>query len=193
MRVERDFEVLERQPGPCPDIETQRLHLRPVRMSDEDAIASSLNDFKVARMLSRLPFPYALEDATDWLNIVTAPDSPHWTLAITQPSDAVLIGVVTIELGKGGHHLGYWLNRYYWGRGFMSEAASGLIARFFQQMGDVTLHSDAFTENTASQKVQKKLGFKVTGLKDIYSISQGQMMPAITTALRPEYFQPYRF
>lgn len=186
-------ELLERRPGLMPEIETGRLRLRPVRMCDAEAIASSLSDFAITRMLTRPPYPFALEDATDWLNCATAEGSPHWSAAITQPADGVLIGVATIELRRGGYHLGYWLNRYYWGRGFMSEAASGLVDRFFRRMGAVNLHSGALAENPASLRVQQKLGFSVTGLRDTYSVSRGQMLQEVTTALTPEYFRPYTF
>lgn len=185
--------VQERQPGPSPDIATERLLLRPLRMNDAEAIAQSMADFSVTRMLSTAPYPYALEDAVDWLNIATAEDTGEWSLAITQPADHVLIGVVSVERRKGGWHLGYWLNRYYWGRNFMSEAVSGIADRFFRRMGDITLHSGAFTENPASLRVQQKLGFQVTGLRDTWSVSRGQMLQEVTTALKPEYFQAFRF
>ena len=54
-------------PGPCPVITTERLVLRPHKLSMRPAIAESLGDFKVARMLARVPQPYDRQDALDWL------------------------------------------------------------------------------------------------------------------------------
>ncbi len=56
-----------RRPGPCPVIATARLVLRPHRPSDAEAIAQSLGDFAVTRMLARVPAPYDRQDALDWL------------------------------------------------------------------------------------------------------------------------------
>ena len=69
--------------GPCPVIETARLVLRPHRMQDADAIVTSLSDFAVSRMLTRVPVPYDQEDGRDWLNMVTSGMKPDWHFAIT--------------------------------------------------------------------------------------------------------------
>ena len=56
--------------GSCPVIETQRLRLRPVRAADAERIAAFLADPGITRMLARVPFPYTLEDAVEWLEHV---------------------------------------------------------------------------------------------------------------------------
>ena len=88
-------------PGPCPVIETQSLVLRPHRMQDADAIANSLSDFAVARMLTRVPVPYDREDGRDWLNMVTSGLKPDWHFAITL--DGVHVGVVSLWSRASGH------------------------------------------------------------------------------------------
>ncbi|WP_235890614.1 GNAT family N-acetyltransferase [Martelella alba] len=175
-----------------PFIDTKRLRLRPHRLSDCGPISETLSDFRVTRMLARVPYPYGEDDARDWLNLILAPDD-GWHFAITQPADDVHIGTISIEHRQQAWHLGYYLNRYYWGRGFMSEAASGLIERFFSRHGNVALHSGAYAENRASQRVQEKLGFRVTGLRDLYSVSTSQMIPEVTTELKANEFQPFEF
>lgn len=177
--------------GPCATIDTPRLRLRPVRAADAERIATFLADPDITRMLARVPFPYTLEDAQDWLEHADGEDS--WPVAITQPADGVAIGLVSIERRQGGHHLGYWLGRYYWNRGFMSEAVSGLAERFFDRSGGATLHSGAFTDNPASLRVLQRLGSKITGQREIWSVSRGRMTQEITTALTPALFTPYRF
>jgi RimJ/RimL family protein N-acetyltransferase len=75
-------------PGPCPVITTERLVLRPHKITDATAIAESLGDFKVARMLARVPQPYDRQDALDWLVPNASGILPDWTLAITTGDDA---------------------------------------------------------------------------------------------------------
>ena len=72
------------------------------------------------------------------------------------------------------------------------EAVSGLAERFFEATG-ATLHSGAFSDNPASLKVLQRLGSKITGQREIWSVSRGRMTQEITTALTPALFTPYRF
>ena len=175
-------------PGSCPVIETERLVLRPHRMSDADAIAASLNDWQITRMLSRVPMPYHRQDAVDWLNRIKAGVTPDWHFAITSGDD-VHIGMITVELRHGLWHMAYWLNRFYWGRGLMSEAAQAVVDRFFRRMPEAELHSGAFADNAASLKIQQKLGFTITRCGDLYSLGRNAMAPHLETRLTQDGFQ----
>ncbi|ASY64638.1 50S ribosomal protein acetyltransferase [Sinorhizobium sojae CCBAU 05684] len=175
--------VARPDPGPCPVIETKRLTLRPHRLADAPAIAGSLADFKVARMLMRVPAPYHQQDALDWLNRQTV--LPDWALAITSGDD-VHIGCVGIELREGQWHVGYWLNRFYWGRGIMTEAVHAAVERFFRRLPEATLGSGVFADNPASLKVQEKLGFQVTGCNQVFARARNAMVAHIETRLTAE-------
>ena len=182
---ERARVVARHDPGPCPSIETARLKLRPHRLSDAPAIAGSLGDFEVARMLSRVPAPYHQQDALDWLTRQSARVLPDWTLAVTTGDD-VHMGCVGIELRNGEWHVGYWLNRFHWGKGLMSEAVHAAVERFFCQMPEAVLRSGVFADNPASLKVQEKLGFKITGCSQIYALARNAMVAHIETRLTAE-------
>jgi RimJ/RimL family protein N-acetyltransferase len=168
-------------PGPCPAIETARLILRPHRLDDADAIAISLGDFAVARMLTRVPVPYDRQDGLDWLNMVTSGLKPDWSFAITL--DGVHIGVVSIELRHGLWHLGYWLNRFYWGRGLMSEAVDAAIDRFFHRMPLAEIVSGAFTDNPASLRLLARRGCRIVGVTDVYSRARNGLVSLIDMRL----------
>jgi RimJ/RimL family protein N-acetyltransferase len=177
------------RPGPSPVIQTERLTLRPHRIGDADAIAQTLSDFAVTRMLARVPAPYDRQDALDWLVPRAAGVSSDWALAITERDD-VHIGVVAIELRHGRWHLGYWLNRYYWGRGIMTEAVSAALERFGRRMPETAVHSGVFADNPASLKLQSRLGFAITGCSELYSFSRNTMVPHIETVLMPGTLHP---
>ena len=172
------------EPGPFPEIETVRLQLRPVRLSDADAMAETLSDFAVTRMLARVPAPYHRQDALDWLLPRVSGIQPGWCLAITDGEAP--IGGLSIAPREGRWHLGYWLNRYHWGRGYMSEAAEAAIDCFFRRMPETAIHSGVFADNPASLRVQEKLGFRITGCRDVYSSARNAMVPHIETLLEPQ-------
>ncbi|MGO4564369.1 GNAT family N-acetyltransferase [Rhizobium sp. 2YAF20] len=171
-------------PGPIPVIQTERLTLRTHRLADADAIASSLSDFAVTRMMARVPAPYDRQDALDWLIPRASGIDRNWTLAITEKDD-VHIGVVAIELRHGRWNLAYWLNRYYWRRGFMGEAVSATLERFGRRMPETAVHSGVFVDNPASLKLQEKLGFRITGCTEVYSFARNTMVPHVETVLSP--------
>ncbi|WP_337184094.1 GNAT family N-acetyltransferase [Shinella sp.] len=176
-------------PGPCPTIRTARLTLRPHRMSDADAIAQSLGDFEVTRMLARAPAPYDRQDAAEWLAIATAGLDDGWAFAITTGDD-VHIGCVAFERHGDTWELGYWLNRFYWRRGYMSEAVHAATARFLMRMPGTDIQSGVFADNPASLRVQEKTGFCITGCSDLYCVARGTMVPHIKTRLEPGDFRP---
>ena len=179
---ERPTAVKRPDLGPCPVIETERLVLRPHRLDDADAVAQSLGDYQVSRMLARVATPYLRQDALDWLVRQNSGLFAGWTLAITDGDD-VHIGCVGLELRHGQWHLGYWLNRYYWGRGYAREAVHAAVERFFRRMPQVVLHSGVFADNQPSLKLQRALGFEITGCTDIYALARNAMVSHIETAV----------
>ncbi|PKA39165.1 GNAT family N-acetyltransferase [Rhizobium sullae] len=175
-------------PGRVPVVTTPRLTLRPHRLADANAIAESLSDFAITRMLARVPAPYDRQDALDWLVPVTSGRLPDWHLAVTDGDDAH-IGVVSVELRHGRWHLGYWLNRYFWRRGYMSEAVAAVLERFSRRMPDTAVHSGVFADNPASLRLQEKLGFRMTGCAEIYSFARNTMVSHVETVLQPGALQ----
>jgi len=55
-----------------PVLKTERLVLRPLKLSDADRVTALVGDFEVARMLSVVPHPYSTEDAVWWINQTAA-------------------------------------------------------------------------------------------------------------------------
>lgn len=179
----------EPDPGPCPVVATERLTLRPHRIADADAIAQSLGDFRVSRMLASVPAPFDRQDAQEWLSSVTSGLLPGWALAITNGDD-VHLGVVSFEQRAGQWHLGYWLNRFFWGRGYMGEAVHAATGRFLMRMPGVEIRSGVFADNPASLRIQEKIGFRITGLSEIYSTARNRMVPHVETRLLAGDFRP---
>ncbi|WP_455874150.1 GNAT family N-acetyltransferase [Rhizobium yanglingense] len=175
-------------PGPAPVVTTPRLTLRPHRLADANAIAELLSDFAITRMLARVPAPYDRQDALDWLVPVTSGSLPDWHLAVTDGDDTH-IGVVSVELRHGRWHLGYWLNRYFWRRGYMSEAVAAVLERFSRRMPESAVHSGVFADNPASLRLQEKLGFRMTGCAEIYSFARNTMVSHVETVLQPGALQ----
>jgi RimJ/RimL family protein N-acetyltransferase len=189
--------------GPQPLVRTGRLTLRRPAATDAAAIAAAIGSYNVARMLTRVPLPYHVDDAVEWLSGLEGGEAGDWVFAITlgglgamrRPGDHAangneadrLIGVVSVEgrsaEGRYGFHLGYWLDEAHWGRGIMTEAANAVIARFFSAHLGETLLSGVIADNPASLKIQGRLGFAITGVAEAYCLARAKMAQIIQTEL----------
>lgn len=165
-----------------PVITTQRLVLRAPRLADADAIAESLGDFAVARMLARVPSPYFREDAVDWLEAQDEGVGPDGCAFAVTRGDR-LVGVIGFDIRAGEPHFGYWLGRPHWRRGLMGEAASAVLAWYFEEAPNGILRSGVFTDNPASLALQRKLGFAETGLSEIFCVARNCSQRHVETML----------
>jgi RimJ/RimL family protein N-acetyltransferase len=147
-----------------PRIETERLVLRRPGLQDATRIADLINDYDVARMLTRVPHPYAVEDAEAFLG---TPEARQASFVVEHPSFGP-IGMIGFNDGKNAlsplpiPELGYWLGRTFWGQGFATEAAKGVLD-WAKRRGVRAAASGHYADNPASARVLEKAGFLYTG------------------------------
>jgi RimJ/RimL family protein N-acetyltransferase len=145
-----------------PVIATERLVLRAPRRSDVKAIATLVNDRRIAANTARIPHPYAIENAEQFIAAVNKREGEA-CFVITL--DGAPIGVCSVELREDGPEIGYWLGVSYWGRGFATEAVRALIDYAFGDLEHETLISGARVTNPASRRVLEKCGFQWAGVR----------------------------
>jgi RimJ/RimL family protein N-acetyltransferase len=151
-----------RQDDILPVLATARLVLRAPRRSDVKAIAILVNDRRIAANTARIPHPYAVEDAEQFIAAVNKREGEA-CFAVTL--DGAPIGMCSVDLREDGPELGYWLGVAYWGRGFATEAVRALIDHAFGDLEHDTLISGARVNNPASRRVLEKCGFQWTGVR----------------------------
>ncbi len=169
---------------------TERLVLRRLRASDAAPIARLMNNWNVVRTLAGPPYPYSLENAESYLSQDAARgnDPTQFNWAVTAGDELIgNIGYTRDEDGKAS--VGYWLGEPYWGRGLMSEAAQMVVCHFFSSQRDNVLFSGIFAGNSASLKVQEKLGFEVIGHGEKFAVAHGSNMPHVDTQLTRQRYE----
>ena len=154
--------VPTRRDDVVPVLATARLVLRAPRRSDGNAIATLVNDRRIAANTARIPHPYAIEDAEQFIAAVNKREGEA-CFAITL--DGAPIGVCGVDPREDGPEIGYWLGVAYWGRGFATEAVRALIDHAFGDLEHETLISGARVNNPASRRVLEKCGFQWTGVR----------------------------
>ena len=147
-----------------PALETARLVLRPPRIEDAGAIARLANDRRIAENTLRIPHPYGLEDAHDFIAAAAVAADETMFLLCARRDGAVLGGCGIANLDDQRPEIGYWLGVPFWGKGYATEAARALIDHAFGDLGHRVLLGRARVSNPASRRVLEKCGFQWTGV-----------------------------
>ncbi|KZL19340.1 putative ribosomal N-acetyltransferase YdaF [Pseudovibrio axinellae] len=147
-----------------PQLTTDRLVLREVQHGDLTSLCKHINNYKIAKMLSHVPFPYTREDGEWWVShSIESPLSTQTAWVLDHLGE--FLGVVSVldTLGEEPF-LGYWVAEPHWNQGFASEAVAEAIRYCFEQLQLKRLYSSALSENEASLRVLRKSGFKDYGI-----------------------------
>ena len=145
-----------------PVLETARLILRAPRLGDAKGIAALANDRHIAENTARIPHPYGLADAKQY--IAWANETRQETAFLITLDDDVVIGACGFGQVEGEKpEIGYWIGVRYWGNGYATEAARAVIDYAFGRSDHEALHSCARVTNPASRRVLEKCGFQWTG------------------------------
>ncbi len=141
------------------EIRTERLLLRPFRLSDADDVYEYAHDPEWGQYLP-VPKPYLRSDAEEFLARQLAAawsDEPSWAIVI----EATVVGA--LNLHDLNHErrtaaLGYAVARARWSQGFATEAAKAVITAAFEDLSLKRIWAVAAVRNVASQRVMEKAG-----------------------------------
>ena len=144
------------------ELRTERLLLRPFRLSDVDDVLEYGSDPEWAAFFD----PYdrvATEDMVARAVLTSWDEHPWFALEL----DGKVIGMATLSLSLDRRHvaeLSYDVARPHWGKGLAPEAARAVVDWGFREMGlaNVTAYADA--RNRRSWRVMEKLGMTREGL-----------------------------
>lgn len=150
-----------------PILKTQRLILRPFRMTDAPDVQRLAGERAIADTTLNIPHPYEDGMAEQWI----ATHQPKYVAgelanyAITLHSTKELIGVVglVIDTRAGRAELGYWIGVPYWGCGYCTEAGQAILTFGFTELKLNRIYATYFTRNPASGRVMQKLGMTYEG------------------------------
>ncbi len=146
-------------------LRTERLLLRPYRAEDADAVFAACQDPETLTWLPALPSPYTRADAVDWVTRL-APGERAAGLGLPVAIEAAgqLVGSAGVHLrpGRLGPEIGWWSAPHARRRGYAAEAAHAL-AEWALGLGAVRVHAFIDVDNTASQAVARRAGFREEG------------------------------
>ncbi|KAL4427459.1 hypothetical protein ABPG77_000748 [Micractinium sp. CCAP 211/92] len=172
-------------------VSLNRCEVRPARLEDAPAIAAALNDRSIWRNVrDRVPNPYTLSDAMQFLEFACSQDPPcHFAVVV----DGQAAGMVGLEPQRDVYcrsaELGFWLGRQHWRRGIASEAVAAVVCHGFTAHPHLhRIYAHCFAWNQGSQALLRKLGFVQDGRLRQAAFKDGQLVDELAfSLLRPEW------
>ena len=143
-----------------PVLETERILLRPLKISDaEDIFKNWASDPDVTKYM-RWNTHQSVDVTVEWLTSVES------SLASDMCYDWGFILKETGQIfGSGGifghdmFEIGYVIMKKYWNKGLTTEAARAMVGFAVNELGQTSLYGRHAKENIVSGKVLEKLGF----------------------------------
>jgi [ribosomal protein S5]-alanine N-acetyltransferase len=138
------------------------ISIRPWSITDASNLASIANNKKIADNLrDGFPFPYSLNDARDWLNLILPENHPPRFFAIEVDNQLVgSIGIVSkTDIYRKNFEIGYFLSENFWGNGIITKAIKAATSYAFREFDIVRIYAEPFSDNHSSRRALEKAGF----------------------------------
>jgi RimJ/RimL family protein N-acetyltransferase len=151
-----------------PELETERLLLRRMRLDDAEAMFAYASDPEVTRYVL-FETHRSVEDSESFLRLATEGyergDFGSWGVVLKD--SGAFVGTCGMDVGYAPEHaraeLGYVLSREHWGKGLMPEAVRAVIRFGFRRVGLNRIQARCIAENAASARVMEKAGMTYEG------------------------------
>jgi ribosomal-protein-alanine N-acetyltransferase len=176
-----------------PELETERLLLRKMRLGDAEAMFTYASDPEVTRYVL-WDTHRSIEDSESFLCSATEGyergDFGGWGVVLKD--DGAFVGTCGVDAGYAPEHasaeLGYVLSREHWGKGLMPEAVRAVIAFGFEKLSLNRIQARCIAENVASARVMEKAGMTYEGtLRESEFIKGAYRDIKLYSILRREY------
>lgn len=144
-----------------PVLASDRLVLRPIRVSDAEALFEVLSDADLMTWWSSGPHQSVAETRA-YLEPAAAGEWRSW--AITRAGEDIALGWVNAHLRRANvSEIGYILARSAWGQGIAREAVSMVIDQLLVTEGQRRVFADTDPDNRFSIGLLTKMGFVLEG------------------------------
>lgn len=147
-----------------PILETQRIILRPLKVSDAEHIYKSwTSDPEVAKYMI-WDLHKSVEDTIEWLKLEEQDiDNDYkygWGFVLKETGELFGSGGIYYKSEQGCYELGYNIMKKYWGQGLTTEAGKAMLDFAVNALGEKKFFCRHAVDNIGSMKVMIKLGFQ---------------------------------
>jgi len=148
-----------------PTLRTARLQLRPLTPADDPQIVDVFSDERSLETWFRPPLA-SVDQARAYRDTLQEGFGRRslfiWGVFPTEEADGTLAGIGILTRWSPVHRridLGYYFASHYWGRGYATETARGLVDFSFGSLGCHRVEAEVVPGNDASVRVLERAGF----------------------------------
>ena len=143
-------------------LETGRLVIRDHNKDDLHSFHALVSDREVMRFLPEI-YCDSMEESEESLRIgIEEAEKEHrekyFFVIIEKGSDQYIGDIGFTVTSKETGHLGYFINKRFWGHGYTTEAARRVLDFAFEEAGLHKVVTGCLKENIGSESVMKKCG-----------------------------------
>jgi ribosomal-protein-alanine N-acetyltransferase len=174
-----------------PVITTSRLILRPLELSDADAVQKLFPRWEIVRFLaSDVPWPYPADGALTFIRDKALPAIQqgtewHWSIRLKTASER-LIGMISL-MDRPGNNRGFWLDPALQGKGLMSEASTAVTDYWFEILERPVLRVPKAVKNVQSRRISERSGMRLIETEDQDYVSGRRLPTEIWEITREEW------
>jgi [ribosomal protein S5]-alanine N-acetyltransferase len=164
-------------------LRTPRLILRPLSLSDAEALLRVFGDEETMRYWAHGPVT-SLEEMHEKIRQNLAADGSPDAFAITQSENGPALGWVSLYgFRHEGAEAGYILGPNARGQGFAREALGALLDYAFGPRGLHRIALDIDPENTGSIRLAQRMGFRWEGHFKEFFLREGVYLDSVFYAM----------
>lgn len=183
MKKEALYHIFSRMPH----LETERVLLRPMRVSDAADMYDYAKDPEVTRYLLWKPHT-DIAYTREYLEYLAGRYrlGMHYEWAVVLKSTNRMIGTcgfAAIDCAHNSGEIGYVLHPDYHGQGLMSEAARRVLAFGFEELKLHRIEARFIDGNDASRRLMERLGMRFEGIRRGAMLIKGEYRDIGTYAI----------
>jgi [ribosomal protein S5]-alanine N-acetyltransferase len=158
-----------------PELQTPRLMLRPLELSDAPQLQVTFPQWEVVRYLNnKVPWPYPADGAENYLRTMALPAmerGDEWIWSIRRKAEPeTLIGAISLAKTENENR-GFWIVPEWRRQGLMSEACEAVTEYWFEVLRLPVLRAPKAIANEGSRRISMRQGMRLvsTGESDFVS------------------------
>jgi RimJ/RimL family protein N-acetyltransferase len=174
-------------------LETDRLLLRPLELSDAERIQELFPHWEIVRYINnRVPWPYPADGAHTFcqqaVEAAERSEQWHWSMRLKEQPDQ-LIGVVSLMTGE--ENRGFWIGTPWQRRGLTAEAADAVTHYWFETLRFEVLRVSKAAANAGSRRISERQGMRLIKVEERDYVS-GRVPAETWEITAEEWFRRHR-
>lgn len=156
-------------------LETERLHLRPLKTTDAARIVQLANNPNIAFLLGSMPHPYTMAHAEEFLTRVEKRETHVFGICLKGDKENI-IGTIGVgpRWSPDEPEIGFWIGEDYWENQYTAESVQAILTYAFEFLKYEKIYCSCRIENDKPRNVIHACGLVYIGRTERHFDSPNQ-------------------